>query len=226
MPAVTAAMEDYLTAIYRLRESGVTVTTQLLAGELCVTGASVTGMIKRLGESGLVHHVRYHSVDLTEQGEHLALSVLRRHRLIEQFLVVTLGYPWDTVHVEADRLEHHVSTELEARLDAALGYPKHDPHGDPIPDQDGHLEEGPTRLLVDLEPGDRASIVRVAHRDAERLRYLAELGLRPGVAVTFVERLPFGGPLRLLIEDNECLVGGPLAQGLYVGRLQIVDPNL
>jgi DtxR family transcriptional regulator, Mn-dependent transcriptional regulator len=132
-PLATPAMQDYLKAIYRLAETGGPVTTQRLADELGVSCPSVTNMAKRLHDADLVRHVRYRGVALTPAGERIALGVLRRHRLLELFLARTLGYPWEAVHAEAERLEHHVSAEMEARMDAALGHPTRDPHGDPIP---------------------------------------------------------------------------------------------
>src|SRR3954470_9531513 len=134
-------MEDYLKAIYRLQDSGAQVTTQRLADELGVTGPSVTNMVKRLAELRLLSHTRYHGVDFTPAGEKIALEVVRHHRLLELYLAETLGYAWDEVHAEAENLEHHVSDELEARMDLFLGYPTRDPHGDPIPTREGLVPE-------------------------------------------------------------------------------------
>jgi DtxR family transcriptional regulator, Mn-dependent transcriptional regulator len=215
-PQVTHAMEDYLKAVYRLREVDKQVTTQRLADELGVTGPSVTNMVKRLAEMRLLSHTRYHGVDLTPAGEKIALEVIRHHRLLELYLAETLGYPWDEVHAEAERLEHHVSDELEARMDSALGYPTTDPHGDPIPSVEGVIPEVPHARLLDSIPGREAIVVRVSDRDPEQLRYLGGLGLYPGASVTVVEVLPFDGPIRLLINGSEHIIGRPLAATVYV----------
>ncbi len=213
---VTHAMEDYLKAVYRLREVDKQVTTQRLADELGVTGPSVTNMVKRLAELRLLSHTRYHGVDLTPAGEKIALEVIRHHRLLELYLAETLGYPWDEVHAEAERLEHHVSDELEARMDSALGYPTTDPHGDPIPSVEGVIPEVAHARLLDSILGREAIVVRVSDRDPEQLRYLGGLGLYPGATVTVVEVLPFDGPIRLLINGSEHVIGRPLAATVYV----------
>lgn len=213
---ITSAMEDYLKRIYRLQGEGTGVATQQLADELGYSGPSVTNMIKRLHELRLVEHTPYHGVRLTPAGERVALEVVRHHRLLELYLAETLGYAWDEVHAEAERLEHHVSDELEARMDSALGYPTHDPHGDPIPSSTGQVPLVSSLRLVDLEPGVPAVVVRVSDRDPEQLRFLGELGLRPGVDVTLVERLPFEGPLRIAFDGAEHIIGQPLAASVNV----------
>jgi DtxR family Mn-dependent transcriptional regulator len=215
-PQVTHAMEDYLKAVYRLGEKDKHVTTQRLADELGVTGPSVTNMVKRLAELRLLSHTRYHGVDLTPAGEKIALEVIRHHRLLELYLAETLGYPWDEVHAEAERLEHHVSDELEARMDSALGFPTTDPHGDPIPSAEGVISEVSHVQLLDAQTGREATVVRVSDRDPEQLRYLGGLGLYPGARVTVVEILPFDGPIRLLVNGSEHIIGRPLAATVYV----------
>ncbi len=209
-------MEDYLKRIYQLREEGADVATLQLAEELGFSGPSVTNMIKRLHELRLVEHRPYHGVRLTPAGERVALEVVRHHRLLELYLAETLGYAWDEVHEEAERLEHHVSDELEARMDSVLGYPTHDPHGDPIPSATGHMPEVSSLRLTDLAPGEPAIVVRVSDRDPEQLRFLGGLGLRPGVTVTLVERLPFDGPLRIEFDGVEHVIGLPLAANVNV----------
>lgn len=209
-------MEDYLKRIYRLQADGREVATQQLADELGYSGPSVTNMIKRLHELRLVEHTPYHGVRLTPAGERVALEVVRHHRLLELYLAESLGYAWDQVHAEAERLEHHMSDELEARMDSALGYPTHDPHGDPIPSPTGQVPLVSSLRLVDLEPGAPAVVVRVSDRDPEQLRFLGELGLRPGVTVTLVERLPFEGPLRISFDGAEHVIGQPLAASVNV----------
>ncbi len=146
------AMEDYLKAAYRLRQEGGAVTTQRLAEELGVSSPSVTNMVKRLDELGLLRHTRYQGAELTAAGERIALEVVRRHRLLERYLSEALGFPWDAAHAEADRLEHHISEEMEARMDAALGHPTHDPHGDPIPAPDGAVADDDRRETESRRP--------------------------------------------------------------------------
>ena len=213
---VTPAMQDYLKAAYRLGDEAGPVTTQRLAEALGVSSPSVTNMVKRLHELGLVRHERYQGVELTETGEQVALEVVRHHRLLELYLVEALGYAWDEAHAEADRLEHHISEEMEARIDVALGHPTRDPHGDPIPSRDGAVAELGDRRLLDLELGEGAVIVRVSDRDPEQLRYLGGLGLYPGVAVVILDKLPFGGPLRIGVGEAEHLIGPPLAAAVHV----------
>ncbi|HET7095029.1 MAG TPA: metal-dependent transcriptional regulator [Thermomicrobiales bacterium] len=215
-PSITHAMEDYLKGIYRLQEAGPVVTTQALAEELGISGPSATNMVKRLHDLRLVEHAPYHGVRLTPAGERVALEVVRHHRLLERYLAESLGYAWDEVHAEAERLEHLMSDELEARMDRALGYPTRDPHGDPIPTADGEIATAPTQPLLDLPAGTTATVVRVSDRSPERLRYLGELGLRPGAAVTMLEKQPFDGPLRLEIDGAEHYVGPAVAGAVWV----------
>jgi DtxR family Mn-dependent transcriptional regulator len=175
-------------------------------------------MVKRLHEQGLLRHTRYQGVALTEEGERIALEVTRHHRLLETFLAETLGYGWDEVHAEAERLEHHISEEMEARIDAALGHPTVDPHGDPIPSREGAVAGAPDARLVDLAPGEAGVVRRVSDRDPDRLRYLARLNLRPGATVRLLEALPFDGPLRVRVDDAEHVIGQPLAAAVRVER--------
>jgi DtxR family Mn-dependent transcriptional regulator len=217
-PRVTHAMEDYLKAIYRLAGEGGAVTMQRLGEELALAGPSVTNMVKRLHELGLVRHTRYRDVALTPDGEKIALRVIRHHRLLELYLTESLGFAWDQVHDEAERLEHHVSPRLEARIASALGHPTRDPHGDPIPSADGAIDEVSPLALADLEAGDVAAISRVPDRDPEQLRYLGELGVTPGQTVTVLEKLPFEGPLRVRVGDGEHLFGRSLAARINVAR--------
>jgi DtxR family Mn-dependent transcriptional regulator len=214
-PRITHAMEDYLKAIYRI-DDGKPVTMQRLAEELALSGPSVTNMVKRLHELGLVNHTRYRDVALTPAGEKIALRVIRHHRLLELYLTESLGFDWDQVHAEAERLEHHVSAELEARIASALGHPTRDPHGDPIPTADGAIDTVSAVLLSDLAPGDVATISRVPDRDPEQLRYLAKLGVIPGQTVTVLEVLPFDGPIRVRVRVEECLFGRALAARINV----------
>jgi DtxR family Mn-dependent transcriptional regulator len=219
---ISKAMEDYLKTVYKLAQEGdgQPVGTGALAEALGVAAPSATGMLKRLAELGLVTHNPRHGVALTPAGEKVALEVVRHHRLLECYLLEALGYSWDAVHEEADRLEHLVSDELEARMDAALGYPTVDPHGDPIPSRDGVVAAPPQRRLGTLAAGEGGSIGRVSDADAAKLRYLADLGLFPGVVVTVLETLPFNGPLRVRVGgaagDKEHLLGQELAADIFL----------
>jgi len=215
---VTPAMEDYLKAAYCLRNEAGPVTTQRLAGALGVSSPSVTNMVKRLHELGLARHTRYRGVELTETGKQVAIEVVRHHRLLELYLVKALGFPWDEAHAEAEHLEHHISEEMEARIDAVLGRPEHDPHGDPIPSRDGAVAELSDTRLLDLELGEKAVIVRVSDRDLEQLRYLGALGLYPGVTLVVLDKLPFGGGLSIGVADATHLIGPSLAAAVRVIR--------
>jgi DtxR family transcriptional regulator, Mn-dependent transcriptional regulator len=216
---ITPAIEDYLKAIYQLDqeepEAG-SVTGQRIAERLGVASPSVTNMIKRLSDLGLVQHERYRGVELSDAGERIALEVVRHHRLLERYLVEALGYGWDEVHDEAERLEHHISEALEARMAAVLGDPVLDPHGDPIPRLDGSVSTLLEQRLLDLTPGQTAIVGRVSDQDPERLRYLQRLGITPGTQVTLLETLPFDGPLRLKIAGVEHVIGRSLAATVQV----------
>jgi DtxR family Mn-dependent transcriptional regulator len=211
------AVENYAKAIYSLQSrTGEPVATNDLADRLQVTPASASGMIKKLADQGLVEHVPYRGVQLTHDGEQVALEVLRHHRLLELYLVEQLGVPWDRVHEEAEALEHVISEDLEARIAAKLGNPTHDPHGDPIPDAKLKIDESSTRSLADLEPGDRGRFVRVSDADPAMLRYLSERGVTLGDALEVLDRQPFGGPLTVRFGDTLQVLGGALAAAMRV----------
>ncbi len=215
---LSEAVEDYVKSIYVLqaRAGGEAVTTTALAERLGVTPASVSAMIRRLDEQGLARHERYRGVRLTEEGERLALEVLRHHRLLELYLVEKLGMPWDKVHAEAEVLEHVLSEELEELIARKLGHPKRDPHGDPIPSVEGHVEEEETVSLESLEPGASGRFVRISDSDPEMLRYLAARGIKPGDHFEVVERQPFGGPLFVRFGGEVHALGGELARSMRV----------
>lgn len=219
MVSITAAMEDYLKVIFRLSEDGQRATTQAIAERMNVAAPSVTGMIKRLADLNLVEHERYRSVTLTATGTKAALEVVRHHRLLELYLAEALGYSWDEVHDEAERLEHTISEEFEDRIDAVLGYPTTDPHGDPIPSRSGLISEVPDDRLASLEVGDTATISRVADSDPEKLRYLGTIGLYPETRISVVDRIPFDGPLKVRVGQQEHFVGTELARSVHVQRL-------
>jgi DtxR family Mn-dependent transcriptional regulator len=214
---ITPAMQDYLKAVYRLGERGA-VSTQDLADELGVAAPSVTNMAKRLHELGLLHHVPYQGVSLTAAGRAAALDVVRRHRLLETYLAEAVGLGWDEVHDEAERLEHHLSDRLEARLDSLLGFPATDPHGDPIPRAGADLAPGPT--LLETPAGEEGTVSRVSDRDPDQLRYLGSLGIVPGARVAVLEHLPFEGPVRIRVladgdgDGAEHVLGRTLAEAV------------
>jgi DtxR family Mn-dependent transcriptional regulator len=173
-------------------------------------------MVKRLGELGLAEHRPYHGVSLTEQGRRVALEVIRHHRLLELYLVESLGVPWDRVHEEAEVLEHVLSEELEELIATKLGDPTHDPHGDPIPTRDLRIEEGPTASLQTLSPGENATFTRVSDSDPEMLRFLAERGIAPGDELEVIDKQPFDGPLFVRFGDDVHVLGGTLARAMRV----------
>jgi DtxR family Mn-dependent transcriptional regulator len=212
------AIEDYAKAIYALqhRGEGHAVSTNDLAERLGVTAGSASAMVKKLADRGLAEHVPYHGVQLTADGERLALEVLRHHRLLELYLTEQLEVPWDRVHEEAEALEHVLSEDLESRIAAKLGYPTHDPHGDPIPAADLSIEEGSTRRLAELAPGDRGRFVRVSDSNPAMLRYLHERGVRLGDRLDVVERQPFHGPMTVRVGDSVQVLGGALADAMRV----------
>ena len=212
----SAAVEDYTKAIYALGHDGATVSTNALAERLGVTPGSASGMVKRLGELGLVEHRPYHGVSLTEQGRRVALEVMRHHRLLELYLVEDLGVPWDRVHEEAEVLEHVLSEELEELIAAKLGDPTHDPHGDPIPTRELTIDEVATESLQSLSPGDRGVFARVSDSDPEMLRWLAERGIAPGGDFEVIDKQPFGGPLFIRFGDDVHVLGGDLARAMRV----------
>ena len=210
-PELTVAAQDYLKAIYALEAARERVTTSALAARMGVSAPSATAMTKRLAELGLVERAAYKGVALTDEGRRSALEVLRHHRLLERYLADRLGLSLDEVHAEADRLEHALSEELEAKIDEELGFPTHDPHGDPIPDRELRLVAGGERTLAELEPGERGSVSRVPDRDPGLLRYLAELGLVPGSDVEVVSRAPFAGPVTVRTTTGSHAISRELA---------------
>jgi DtxR family transcriptional regulator, Mn-dependent transcriptional regulator len=208
---LTVAVQDYLKAIYALETEGERVTTSALAARMGVRAPSVTAMTKRLADLGLVVRAPYRGVVLTEDGRRGALEVLRHHRLLERYLVDRLGLSLAEVHAEAELLEHALSEELEAKIDAELGFPTHDPHGDPIPDRDLRVEHRTGRTLADLAPGEPAAVERVPDGDPELLRYLSELGLVPGSEVEVVSYAPFAGPVTVRTARGENAISLELA---------------
>jgi DtxR family transcriptional regulator, Mn-dependent transcriptional regulator len=210
------AVQDYVKQIYLLQTRSGKATTNELADRMAVSPAAATAMVKKLAEMGLVEHRRYHGAMLTGAGERVAVEVLRHHRLLELYLTQALGLPWDSVHIEAERLEHVLSEELEAALDRALGFPDTDPHGDPIPGPDLTLPADTHQSLVELEPWQAATVRRVPDGDPALLRYLASLGLVPAAQVRMVEKAPFAGPVTLEVEGIHRSLGVAVAEMIRV----------
>jgi DtxR family Mn-dependent transcriptional regulator len=222
MPTVaklpTRAAEDYLKAVYTLQRSSSPVSTTALAGTLGRSAASVTNMVKSLADQGLLEHVPYYGVRLTEAGQRSALQIIRRHRVIELYLIEQLGYTWEAVHAEAERLEHAASDELIDRMAAALGNPEFDPHGAPIPAADGSVSERTLVSLGELRPGDVAVVRQVADSDSGLLMRLKSLGLCPSARVILRSGAKAGGPLRLDVEGNEVVLEPDLIEALLLER--------
>ncbi len=217
---MSTSTEDYLKAILELGEAGIRVTTSSLAERLGVAAPSVTGMIKRLSQDTppLLDYEPHHGVKLTRFGRLRALRVLRRHRLVETFLVEALGYTWDEVHEDAEQLEHHISDRLEERIAAFLNHPCFDPHGDPIPAVDGSLPRAAQISLLEVAPGAKVSVARVRQTASDMLRHLDSLGLHPGVAVSVTRRDPFDGPVHIAVEgkNEPVIIGAALADSILV----------
>jgi DtxR family Mn-dependent transcriptional regulator len=213
---LTAPVEDYLKAIYAFERNGQAAATNDIAQRLSIAPASVSGMVQRLADQGLVAYERYRGVRLTSAGRRAALRTLRRHRVIEAYLVRALGYGWDGVHEEAERLEHAASDTLIDRMAEAIGEPLTDPHGAPIPTREGKIDETPHQSLADAMVGTRTRVVRVGDEDPGMLRYLDSLGLRPGAEVVLTGRAPFDGPLTIEIGSTTQQVGSALAARVLV----------
>ncbi|HKY60613.1 MAG TPA: metal-dependent transcriptional regulator [Gemmatimonadota bacterium] len=217
-PSITPPVEDYLKAIYALSREDLgedRVSTSAIAERMQVSAASATSMMQRLAEMKLVHYVPYQGVSLTEAGEKIALEVIRHHRLLELYLAEALGYPWDAVHDEAERLEHVISEEFEDRIDAMLGHPTTDPHGHPIPPKTGRMPDEEQRRLSEVEPGEVVVVRRVHDRDVGALRALSLLKLFPGVELRVLDRPP-GGPITVERDGKRVSVERELARTVFV----------
>jgi DtxR family Mn-dependent transcriptional regulator len=218
----SSAVEDYSKAIFALQaRSGESVSTTALAERLGITPGSVSAMLKKLDELGLITHVPYRGVRLTADGRRLALEVIRHHRLLESFLADSLGMSWDRVHAEAEVLEHVLSDDLEQLIATKLGHPTVDPHGDPIPNAELELQEPSTHTMESLQSGAKGIFVRVSDSDPEMLRYLAGCGISPGDRFGVRARQPFGGPLFVVFGAREHAIGGQLARAM---RVQVDEP--
>lgn len=211
------AIEDYLKTIYTLAETESPVSTSRLAEARQVKPSSVTNMIQRLDKLKLIHYEKHYGVTLTAHGRKIALEVIRHHRLIELYLIEALGFSWDEVHEQADILEHVISEKLEERIAAALGHPTVDPHGDPIPQRDGTIITVDMQPLSSLQVGEEGEVARIPNdENSEMLRYLAQLGLVPGTTIKVLNVAPFDGPLTLLVDDVEKVVGYAVATAVLV----------
>lgn len=213
----TPVVEDYLKTIWKLQQQeDAPVSTSRIAEQLGLTAAAVTAMVKRLAEQRLVVHEPYYGVRLTGAGELAALRIIRRHRVLELFLQEVLGYAWDRVHDEAERLEHAASDELIERLATLLGDPARDPHGAAIPSAEGEIDRESHPTLADLPAGRPARVLEVTTGDAEHLRYLGSLELYPGAAVEVTARAPFSGPLSILVNGAPCVLDNAMAERIIV----------
>ena len=224
-PSLSRSIEDYLKVIYKLELESGSAQTSAIADALSIAPPSVSGMVKRLADAELVTHVPYRGVELTKTGRRQALRMLRRHRILESYLIGHLGYDWDDVDREAERLEHAVSDELVERMAAKLGNPTHDPHGAPIPSAAGTID--PTRYLpmTEIEVGLAGRFRLIDDADPERLRFIASLGLRPGVEFRVLDRQPFNGPVTIeLDDDRQEVIGFALASSLQCEQLEGSTP--
>lgn len=217
MPSFTE--ENYLKAIYKLSEAapGAEVSTNSIAEVLQTRAASVTDMLRRLGEKGLLHYQRYRGVSLTHEGQQLALLTIRKHRLWEVFLVQKLGFNWDEVHDVAEQMEHIQSPLLVRRLDEFLGFPRLDPHGDPIPTEEGTMVRSSHRLLADLAPGEQGSLVAVKNSSAAFLQYLDKVGLRLGSKLEVLDKIEFDNSLEIRVNnDQKNMLSAEVSRNLLV----------
>lgn len=222
---LTQAAEDYLKSIYKLQEKGGKVSTGMLAESLNVKPASVTGMIKKLKTMNLVNHERYQGVTLTEAGKEIALEIIRHHRLLELYLFRALGVPWDGVHEEAEKLEHVISEDMEARIDEILGYPTTDPHGAPIPDKNGVVTQKVYSQMTTLRKGQSCVVAEVSDTDPALLRHLASFNLYPGTAFRVLDIAPFEGPFTIEIAHandagQQVVIGREVTKHIFVADVQ------
>ena len=215
----TAAVEDYLRTIFELEDESGRVSTTALADELNITPASATSMIKKLAQRGWLSHQRYQGVSLTDSGRQEALRVLRRHRLVERFLLEVLAVPWERVHEEAHRIEHALSDYLVERMDNLLKYPTHDPHGAPIPTPNGRVEKQNLIRLADLVPGQSGIVARVSDREPDLLCHLADLGLFPGTTFTVTAVAPLDGPRTIQLGESSHTLGRAVAQQIMISQV-------
>ena len=222
---LTDGMQNYLKTIYRLQERDGVVSTSSLAMALGVAAPSATGMIKKLAQCRVVRHTPYQGVLLTKTGTRIALEVIRHHRLLELYLTASLGFGWDAVHDEAERLEHVISEDFEERIFEVLGRPTRDPHGEPIPAKDGTVPTWNHDCLADLEPGASGTIRQVRESSPEMLRYLGAWGLVPDAPIQVLDKAPFNGPLTVKVGPITHALGRDLAQHIRVETRPTTGPR-
>ena len=214
--SLSQSVEDYLKAIYLLETEDEPATTNNIAESLSVSSASVTNMFKKLAKLKLINHKSYRGAELTQAGEKIALEVIRHHRLLELYLKEMMGYSWDEVHDEAEKLEHHISEQFEDKIAELLNDPTHDPHGDPIPSKEGVVPQMASLAITDAEENTPYIIGRVRDQDPELLRYLEKSGIIPGVKLTVLEKAPFDGPVKIMLEDKETTIGNSVAKDVFL----------
>lgn len=212
----SVAMREYLAEIYRLQEDEPTVSTTSLAERLDVSAPAVPRMLKRLKSAGYVKHIPYQGVELTERGRKEALRELRRHRILEVFMVDVMGFTWDEVHEHADQLGQGLNDVITERMAEMTEQPTRCPHGEPIPDKQGDLPLVDDICIINLGVGHKGVVSRVRTHEPERLQYFASLGLVPGAEFSIVGRAPFNGPMRLQVGRDELVLGVELTKSLWV----------
>lgn len=215
---LSQSIEDYLKAIYKLQQEEGASTTRI-AEAMEVSSASATNMIKKLAKMGLVDYQSYKGAKLTESGRKIALEVIRHHRLLELYLLEVMGYSWDEVHDEAEKLEHHISEQFEDKIAELLDDPTHDPHGDPIPSKEGIMPEMDVLPLAQAVEDSRYLVSRVKNQDPELLRYLEKMGILTGTTFTLVEKKPFKGPVKIEIQGEEQSLGHEVAEQIFIAKL-------
>lgn len=217
---LTRVIEDYLKTIYELTRASERATTNQIAARMEVTPASVTNMIQKLAETDppLLDYRKHRGVELSPEGERVALEIIRHHRLLEMFLHETLGYSWDEVHEEADRLEHVISEEMEERIAISLGNPQHDPHGDPIPSRDLQMPQSTAVTLSQLRPFQKAQVKRVSDSDPDLLRFLSERGIEPAARLEILDYSPFDNNLQVQVmgERETVVLGAVITSQVFV----------
>ena len=213
---LSQALEDYLKVIYVLEADEEKATTTRIAQALEVSNASVTNMLKKLGGMNLIIHEAYKGAELTPAGRKIALEILRHHRLLELYLKEIMGYSWDEVHEEAEKLEHHISEQFEDRIAELLNHPTHDPHGDPIPSKDGVMPDKATLALYDGKVGASYRIGRVKDQNPELLRYLETLGVLPGAEICILEKAPFDGPFTIQMGAETFTLGYNIIRDIFL----------
>ena len=215
---LSQSVEDYLKAIYKLETEEGASTTRI-AEAMDVSSASATNMVKRLSKMGLVDYQSYKGASLTSSGKKIALEIIRHHRLLELYLLEVMGYSWDEVHDEAEKLEHHISEQFEDKIAELLDNPTHDPHGDPIPTKEGIMPKMEIEPLVEAKEGQHYLVSRVKNQDPELLRYLEKIGLLPGAKLTIKDKGPFKGPITLDVEKKEQVLGHEVAEHILIAEL-------